>query len=128
MDATPNCFYRMAHPMRKAVEFAWWQCVRRYASYSALALCCIGGAATAGERYGQWSLDPQGEGALSFKRFTAMQEPIAELAFVCNQESKYVVVIIAPSPGTFKNQQESIAETNLVDTSPVEPFLHSAQL
>src|SRR5262245_50374718 len=64
MVATPNCFYRMAHPMRKAVELAWWQCVRRYASYSALALCCIGGAATAGERYGQWSLDPQGEGII----------------------------------------------------------------
>ena len=52
-----------------------------------------------------------GEGiiALSFKRFTAMQEPIGELAFVCNQDSKYVVVIIAPNPETFKNQQESIS-------------------
>jgi hypothetical protein len=76
-----------------------------------LALCCLGGAATAGERHGQWSLESQGEGiiALSFRRFTAMQETIAELAFVCNQESKYVVVIIAPSPGISNNQQESIS-------------------
>ena len=31
------------------------------------------------------------------------------MAFVCNQESKYVVVIVAPSPGTFQNQQETVS-------------------
>jgi hypothetical protein len=31
------------------------------------------------------------------------------LAFVCNQESKYVVVLVAPSPGTFKNRQETVS-------------------
>jgi hypothetical protein len=95
----------MAQPTHKSVGVNWWQRTRRYAAYSALALCCIGSAGNAGERYGQWSLESQEEGivAFSFKGF------IAELAFVCNQESKYVVVIIAPSPGTFKNQQESIS-------------------
>jgi hypothetical protein len=34
--------------------------------------------------------------------------PIA-VAFVCNQESKYVVVIVAPSPGKFQNQQETVS-------------------
>ena len=32
-----------------------------------------------------------------------------EVAFVCNQESKYVVVIVAPSPGKFQNQQETVS-------------------
>ena len=31
------------------------------------------------------------------------------LAFICNQQSKYVVGVLAPSPGTFKNEQESIS-------------------
>jgi hypothetical protein len=32
----------------------------------------------------------------------------SDQAFICNQESKYLVGILAPSPGTFKNWQESI--------------------
>ena len=32
-----------------------------------------------------------------------------EVAFVCNQESKYVVVIVAPSPGKFQNHQETVS-------------------
>ena len=28
---------------------------------------------------------------------------------VCNQESKYVVVIVAPNPGKFQNQQETVS-------------------
>ena len=32
-----------------------------------------------------------------------------EVAFVCNQESKYVVVIVAPSSGKFQNHQETVS-------------------
>jgi len=69
--------------------------------------------ATAGERFGQWLLEPQGEGifALSFKRSIPTQDGVGpeELAFICNKETKYVVGILAPSPGAFKNEQEFIS-------------------
>ena len=67
--------------------------------------------ATAGERYQQWSLEPQGEGIIAFSfRSNSSEDKIAtsELAFVCNQESKYVGVMLMPSQGTFKNQQDII--------------------
>jgi hypothetical protein len=67
--------------------------------------------ATAGERYQQWLLEPQGEGIIAFSfRSNSSEDKIAtsELAFVCNQESKYVGVMLMPSQGTFKNQQDII--------------------
>ena len=85
--------------------------MRRPILYAALALYIFGIPATASEVYEQWSLEPQGEGtfALVFKRSMPMQNGVGPgLAFVCNQESQYVVGILAPSPGTFKNEQESI--------------------
>jgi len=85
--------------------------MRRSVLYTALALYVFGTPATAEERFEQWSLEPQGEGtfALAFKRPIPTQNGVGpELAFICNQESNYVVGILAPSPGTFKNEQESI--------------------
>ena len=96
----------MAQFLRKSVVADWWQFVRRYVPYSALALCCLATSVTAEERFGQWSLEFQEEGVVALKL-----KPIAlpdhgfgapEVAFVCNQESKYVVVIVAPNPGNFK--------------------------
>ena len=84
--------------------------MRRFGLYAALALCIYGLPATAGERFGQWSLESQGEGtfALAFKRSIPMKNGVGPgLAFIC-QESKYVVGVLAASPGTFKNEQESI--------------------
>jgi hypothetical protein len=46
---------------------------------------------------------------LAFKRPIPTQNGVGPgLAFICNQENNYVVGILAPSPGTFKNEQESI--------------------
>jgi hypothetical protein len=49
--------------------------------------------------------------ALSFKRSISFDDRIAtsELAFVCNQEEKYVAVLLIPLDGTFKNRQNSIS-------------------
>ena len=49
--------------------------------------------------------------ALSFKRSISFDDRIAtsELAFVCNQEEKYVAVLLMPLDGTFKNRQNSIS-------------------
>jgi hypothetical protein len=85
--------------------------MRRSVLYTALALYVFGTPATAEERFEQWSLEPQGEGtfALAFKRPIPTQNGVGTgLAFICNQESNYVVGILAPGPGTFKNEQESI--------------------
>jgi hypothetical protein len=85
--------------------------MRRFVLYTALALYVFGTPATAEERFEQWSLEPQGAGtfALAFKRPIPTQNGVGPgLALICNQESNYVVGILAPSPGTFKNEQESI--------------------
>jgi len=67
---------------------------------------------SAGERFGQWSLEQPGDFvfALSFKRSLSSDDRTAtsELAFVCNQEEKYVAVLLIPLDGTFKNRQNSI--------------------
>ena len=87
--------------------------MRRYLSYSAFALCCLGSQVIAAERFGQWSLEFQEEGVVALKlKPSAWSDGgfgAPELAFICNQESKYVVVIVAPSPGTFRNQQETVS-------------------
>ena len=55
-------------------------------------------------------LSPKGkERSLAFKRPIPTQNGVGTgLAFICNQESNYVVGILARGPGTFKNEQESI--------------------
>jgi hypothetical protein len=84
--------------------------MRRLSLYAALALCVYGLAATAGERFGQWSLDQPGDFvfALSFKRKLSSDDRTAtsELAFVCNQEEKYAAVLLIPLDGTFKNRSD----------------------
>ena len=84
----------------------------RLGLYAALALCVYGLPATAGERFGKWSLEQPGDFvfALSFKRSLSSDDRTAtsELAFVCNQEEKYVAVLLIPLDGTFKNRQNSI--------------------
>jgi hypothetical protein len=68
--------------------------------------------ATAEERFERWSLEQPGNFifALSFKRSISFDDRTAtsELAFVCNQEEKYVAVLLIPLDGTFKNRQNSI--------------------
>ena len=48
--------------------------------------------------------------ALSFKRSISFDDRTAtsELAFVCNQEEKYVAVLLLPLDGTFKSRQNSV--------------------
>jgi hypothetical protein len=86
--------------------------MRRFGLYAALALCIYGLPATAQERFERWSLEQPGDFifALSFKRSITFDDRIAtsELAFVCNQEEKYVAVLLIPLDGTFKNRQNSI--------------------
>jgi hypothetical protein len=86
--------------------------MRRLGLYAALALCVYGSPATASERFGQWSLERPEDFvfALSFKRLLSFDDRTAtsELAFVCNQEEKYVAVLLIPVDGTFKNRQNSI--------------------
>jgi hypothetical protein len=81
--------------------------------YAMLAWCAFCGPATAGERFGQWSLEQHGDFvfALSFKRSLSSddQTTTSELAFVCNQEERYVAVLLLPLDGTFKNSQNSIS-------------------
>ena len=86
--------------------------MRRFGLYAALALCVYGLSATAEERFERWSLEQPGDFifALSFKRSISFDDRTAtsELAFVCNQEKKYVAVLLIPLDGTFKNRQNSI--------------------
>ena len=86
--------------------------MRRFGLYAALALCIYGLPATAEERFERWSLEQPGDFilALSFKRSISFDDRAAtsELAFLCNQEEKYVAVLLIPLDGTFKNRQNSI--------------------
>jgi hypothetical protein len=86
--------------------------MRRLGLYAALALGVYWLPATATERFGQWSLEQPGDFvfALSFKRSISFDDRTAtsELAFVCNQENKYLAVLLIPLDGTFKNRQNSI--------------------
>ena len=86
--------------------------MRRFGLYATLALCIYGLPATAEERFERWSLEQPGDFvfALSFKRSISFDDRTAtsELAFVCNQEEKYVAVLLIPLDGTFKNRQNSI--------------------
>ncbi len=87
--------------------------MRRLGLYAALALCVCGLPATAAsERFERWSLDQPGDFifALSSKRTNSFDDRTAtsELAFVCNQENKYVAVLLIPLDGTFANRQNSV--------------------
>ena len=87
--------------------------MRRFGLYAALALCVCGLPATAAaERFEQWSLDQPGDFifALSSKRTISFDDRTAtsELAFVCNQENKYVAVLLIPLDGTFTSRREVI--------------------
>ena len=83
----------------------------RLGLYAALALCVYGLPATAGERFGKWSLEQPGDFvfALSFKRSLSSDDRTAtsELAFVCNEKEKYVAVLLIPFDGTLPNRQNS---------------------
>ena len=85
--------------------------MRRFGLYAALALCVCGLPATAAERFEQWSLEQPEDFifALSFKRSISFDDRTAtsELAFVCNQEKKYVAVLLIPLDGTFKSRHEA---------------------
>jgi hypothetical protein len=74
--------------------------MRRFGLYAALALCIYGLPATAEERFERWSLEQPGGFifALPFKRSISLDDRTAtsELAFVCNQEEKYVAVLLIP--------------------------------
>jgi hypothetical protein len=87
--------------------------MRRFGLYAAFSLCVFGIPATAAsERFERWSLEQPGDFifALSFKRSISFDDRTAtsELAFLCNQEEKYVAVLLIPLDGTFKNRQNSI--------------------
>jgi hypothetical protein len=87
--------------------------MRRFGLYAALAPCVCGLPATAEERFERWSLEQPGDFifALSFKRSISFDDRTAtsELAFVCNQEEKYVAVLLIPLDGTFKSRQQTIS-------------------
>ena len=87
--------------------------MRRFGLYAALALCIYGSPATAEERFERWSLEQPGDFifALSFKRSISFDDRTAtsELAFVCNQEEKYVAVLLIPLDGTFNSQHEAVS-------------------
>jgi len=61
----------------------------------------------------RWSLEQPGDFifALSSKRSISFDDRTAtsELAFVCNQEQKYVAVLLMPLDGTFKSRQQTIS-------------------
>jgi hypothetical protein len=86
--------------------------MRRFGLYAALALCVCGLPATAEERFERWSLEQPGDFifALSFKRSISFDDRTAtsELAFVCNQEEKYVAVLLIPLDGTFNSRHEAV--------------------
>jgi hypothetical protein len=81
--------------------------------YAILAWCALCIPANAGERFDRWSLEQHGDFvfALSFKRSLSFDDRTAtsELAFVCNQEERFVAVLLKPLDGTFKNSQNSIS-------------------
>ena len=88
--------------------------MRRFGLYAAVTLYVCGLSATAAaERFGQWSLEQPEDFifALSFKRSISFDDRTAtsELAFLCNQEEKYVAVLLIPLEGTFKNRQNWIS-------------------
>ena len=84
--------------------------MRRFGLYAALAMCIYGLPATAEERFERWSLEQPGDFifALSFKRSISFDDRTAtsELAFLCNQEEKYVAVLLIPLDGTFNSRQK----------------------
>ena len=84
--------------------------MRRFGLYAALAMCIYGLPATAEERFERWSLEQPGHFifALSFKRSISFDDRTAtsELAFLCNQEEKYVAVLLIPLDGTFYSRRE----------------------
>jgi hypothetical protein len=84
----------------------------RFGLYAALTLYLCGSAATAGERFGEWSLEQPGDVifALSFKRSILFDDRTAasQLAFVCNQENKDVAVLLIPLDGTSASRHEVI--------------------
>src|SRR6476620_4620490 len=86
------------------------RCLRMYAMVAWCTFCI---PATAGEHFGQWSLEQHGDFifALSFKRSLSSDDRTAtsELAFVCNQEERYVAVLLKPLDGTFENSPNSIS-------------------
>ena len=85
---------------------------RRFGLYAAFSLCVFGIPATAAsERFERWSLEQPGDFilALSFKRFISFDDRTAtsELAFLCNQEEKYVAVLLIPLDGTFTSRHKA---------------------
>jgi len=88
--------------------------MRGFGLYAAVILFVCGLSATqAVERFGQWSLEQPEDFifALSFKRSILFDDRTAtsQLAFVCNQESKAVAVLLRPRDGTFASRHEAIA-------------------
>jgi hypothetical protein len=87
--------------------------MRRSVLYAAVTLSVCGLSATAAaERFGQWSLEQPEDFifALSFKQSVSFDDRAAtsELAFVCNQENKYVAILLIPLDGTFASRREVI--------------------
>ena len=87
--------------------------MRRSVLYAAVTLSVCGLSATAAaERFGQWSLKQPEDFifALSFKQSVSFDDRAAtsELAFVCNQENKYVAILLIPLDGTFASRREVI--------------------
>ena len=68
-------------------------------------------ATAASERFERWSLEQPGDFifALSFKRSISFDDRTAtsELAFLCNQEEKYVAVLLIPLDGTFTSRHKA---------------------
>jgi hypothetical protein len=88
--------------------------MRLFALYAAVILSVCGlSASLAAERFGKWSLEQPEDFvfALSFKRsiLSDGRTATSELAFVCNQENKYVAVLLIPFDGTFKSRQRTIS-------------------
>jgi len=81
----------------------WIKTMCRSGLYAALAMCVYGLPATAEERFERWSLEQPGGFifALSFKRSISFDDRTAtsEFAFICNQEEKYVAVLLIPLDG-----------------------------
>ena len=87
--------------------------MRLFALYATAILYVCGLSVTlAAERFGQWSLEQPEDFifALSLKRSISPDDRTAtsELAFVCNQENKYVAVPLIPLDGTFTSRHEVI--------------------
>jgi hypothetical protein len=105
--ATAPFFFWRSQRSGAAVES-----LRRFGLYAAFALCIYGLPVTAEERFERWSLEQPGHFifALSFKRSISFDDRTAtsELAFVCNQEEKYVAVLLMPLDGTFTSRQKVI--------------------